>query len=98
MTAISTYTHPSGAVYATPGGLSQAQTLTAMGHHAHSAHVNGLVATVSNMGLSPTIATMAIPHHSSSMQKLLSLPPPKVRETVYANWIQYILLLLHLHF
>jgi len=77
MASISAYTHPSGAVYAAPAQLNQSQTLSALGHSINSGHI---IATVPNMGLSPSIASMALSHTSSSIQKLMSLPPPKVRK------------------
>jgi hypothetical protein len=65
-------------VYAAAPTLTQAQAqaLSALGHHPH---VNGLVSTVPTMALSPTMGGVALTHPATSMQKLLSLPPPKVR-------------------
>ena len=76
---MTTYTHQGGHVYATGTTLTQAQAqaLSAMGHHPH--HVNGLVSSVPSMVLSPSIGNVTLNHPAASMQKLLSLPPPKVR-------------------
>jgi hypothetical protein len=78
VTAMNSYTHPSGAVYATATGLTQAQAqaLQAMGHHQH--HQQQMVSSVASMALSPSMGSVTLSHPNMSMQKLLSLPPPKV--------------------
>jgi hypothetical protein len=72
-TAMPTYT--GGPVYAATPTLTQAQALSALSHH-HQ--VNGLVSTVPTMALSPSLGSVTLAH-PAAMQKLLSLPPPKVR-------------------
>ena len=78
VTAMNTYTHPSGAVYATAAGLTQAQAqaLQAMSQHHH--HQHQMVSSVPSMALSPSMGSVTLSHPTTSMQKLLSLPPPKV--------------------
>ena len=82
VTGMNTYTHPSGAVYATAPGLTQAQAqaLQAMGHHHQMhQHQHQMVSSVPGMALSPSMAcSVNLSHPNTSMQKLLSLPPPKV--------------------
>lgn len=74
-TTMPTYTH-GGQVYATTPTFTQAQALSALGHHPH---LNGLVSTVPTMALSPSLGSVTLGHPATSMQKLLTLPPPKVR-------------------
>lgn len=75
VTATGMPTYTGGHMYATPT-MTQAQALSALSHH-HQ--VNGLVSTVPTMALSPSMGGVTLAHPASSMQKLLSLPPPKVR-------------------
>ena len=77
-TAMPTYT--GGHMYAATPTLTQAQALSALSHH-HQ--VNGLVSTVPTMALSPSMGGVTLAHPAASMQKLLSLPPPKVRNQFF---------------
>jgi hypothetical protein len=80
------YTNPGGHVYGAGSALTQAQAqaLSALGQHQH--YVNGLLSSVPNMALSSSMSNVTLAHPASSMQKLLSLPPPKVQFCKFSNY------------